>query len=124
MREPTPDEQSFSPIHSQCFIDIACDELIPIREVPKRLPKKPCGKRIHISAVYRWMQKGVRGVKLDFVFIGGTRYTSVEALQRFVDRLSMNDRGIPRESTPRRRQMEIDTAAREAKRILDRRQRH
>ena len=120
MRESTPEVRGLPHFRTESFIDIACEELIPIREVPKRLPKKPGDKRVHISAVYRWMKKGVRGVKLDSVSIGGTRYTSIEALQRFVDRLSMDDREIPREPTPRRRQMQMDAAAREARRILDR----
>lgn len=120
MRDCAPKENGFPPIRAESPIDISCEELVPIRDVPKRLPTKPGGKRVHISAVYRWMKKGVRGVKLDSVCIGGTRYTSVEALQRFVDRLSIDDRDIPREPTPRRRQMQMDAAAREAKRILDR----
>lgn len=119
MRESTPEERGLPQIRAESSIDIASEELISIREVPKRLPKKPGGKHVHISAVYRWMQKGVRGVKLDSVCIGGTRYTSVEALQCFVDRLSMNDQGSLYEYTPRRRQLQMDAAAREAKRILD-----
>jgi hypothetical protein len=34
------------------------------------------------------MSRGVRGVRLEGVKVGGTTYTSVEALQRFAERLS------------------------------------
>ena len=41
-----------------------------------------------ISAVYRWINPGLRGVQLEIVKIGGTTYTRYEALQRFGERLS------------------------------------
>lgn len=49
---------------------------------------RPNGKRVHISACYRWIQRGVRGIKLEALRIGGTMYTSVEALERFGLRLN------------------------------------
>ena len=65
------------------MIDVSREELIPIRLVPRRLPPRPSGRPVHVSAVYRWVQRGVRGVRLDAIRIGGTTYTSQEALQRF-----------------------------------------
>lgn len=65
------------------MIDVSREELIPIRLVPRRLPPRPSGRSVHVSAVYRWVQRGVRGVRLDAIRIGGTTYTSQEALQRF-----------------------------------------
>ncbi|MFO0787081.1 MAG: DUF1580 domain-containing protein [Phycisphaerales bacterium] len=70
------------------MIQIAHEQLIALRDAPKHLPPRPGGKRVHISAVYRWITKGVSGVVLEAVRIGGTTYTSLEALQRFADRLS------------------------------------
>lgn len=52
-------------------------------DVPKRLPKRN-GKKVHYSTVYRWATKGVRGRILETVRVGGVRYTSVEALERFL----------------------------------------
>lgn len=65
------------------MIDLTRETLIPIRAVPDRLPRRPSGKKLHVSAVYRWLQRGVGGVRLESVKIGGTTYTSVEALARF-----------------------------------------
>ncbi len=67
------------------MIDLERETLIPLRDVPKRLPPRPNGRRLHISAVYRWVQRGVRAVVLETVRVGGTTYTSVEALQRFAE---------------------------------------
>lgn len=78
-----------APVREICYvwrsimIDVKREELIPIRLVPRRLPPRPNGRPVHISAVYRWVQRGVRGVRLDAIRIGGTTYTSEEALQRF-----------------------------------------
>ena len=65
------------------MINIGNEQLVPLHDVPKILPARGNGKRIHISAVYRWAQRGIRGTRLEVVRVGGTTYTSREALQRF-----------------------------------------
>lgn len=102
------------------MIDIAGEQLIPISEVPRRLPPRTTGKRVHISAVYRWLQRGVRGVVLESVRVGGSTYTSVEALQRFADQLSSDrhDDLSLSTTTPAWRQKQIEAASREVQDIL------
>lgn len=70
------------------MIDTTRENLVPLRCVPGRLPKRPSGKRIHISAIYRWTDSGIRGVVLESIRIGGVTFTSLEAIQRFAERLS------------------------------------
>lgn len=70
------------------MISIAAETLLPIRDVPSQLPKRSDGKKLHLSAVYRWIRAGIRGVVLETIRLGGCTYTSVEALQRFGERLS------------------------------------
>ncbi len=82
------------------MIDLETERLISLREVPKFLPLRSNGKRLHISGVYRWVNVGVRGVVLESATIGGATYTSREALQRFVDQLSAKS---PSSSQPHRR---------------------
>ncbi len=67
------------------MIALAKEQLIPLRDAPKYLPPRPNGKRLHISAIYRWVKCGVRGRVLESVTLGGTTYTSLEALQRFAE---------------------------------------
>ena len=106
------------------MIDIANEHLIPLREVPKCLPPRPTGRRIHISAVYRWMTRGLHGIRLETVKIGGTTYTSQEALQRFADELSTIAPNPP--TSPKAkiltRQRQLDQAARQVKSILSSKQ--
>ena len=74
------------------MIDHHREELVPLPKVPKLLPRRPNGKRLHISTVYRWAQRGVRdGIRLETLRIGGTTYTSRQALQRFAEALSSSD---------------------------------
>lgn len=97
------------------MIDIANEQLIPIRDVPRLLPPRSTGRRVHISAVYRWIARGVHSVRLASIKIGGTTYTSIEAIQAFAQHLSRADRsGSP--SVIRKRQ--IDRSEREAMAVL------
>jgi Protein of unknown function (DUF1580) len=82
------------------MIHISHETLIPLREAPRHLPCRPDGKRVHISAFYRWVSVGVRGVRLESLKVGGTTYTSLEALQRFAVQLS---RPEPTSSGPSQR---------------------
>jgi hypothetical protein len=102
------------------MIDIATEHLIAIGEVPKHIPCRPNGKRIHISAVYRWVQRGVRGVQLESIRLGGTAYTSTEALQRFAD--AQTRMGVVLTSVPTTanavRQRQIDDATQQVEIML------
>lgn len=94
------------------MIDLRVEELLPLREVPRRLPIRPSGKKLHVSAVYRWASRGVRGVRLETTRVGGTTYTSAEALQRFSD--ALNGRSVsatvaPEPTRARERQVQAAT---------------
>ncbi len=65
-------------------IDLRNETVIALSEVPNHLPKRN-GKKTHYATVYRWALKGARGRILESTLIGGVRYTSLEALQRFLD---------------------------------------
>jgi hypothetical protein len=69
-------------------IDVAVENLVSLRDVPRCIPPRPNGKRLHVSAVYRWTLRGLKGIRLETVKIGGTTYTSREAIQRFSDLLT------------------------------------
>ena len=64
-------------------IDLANERMVAVTEVPEHLPRRR-GKKVHISTIYRWIQRGARGKVLESALLGGIRYTSLEALQRFL----------------------------------------
>ena len=72
------------------MIDLAFETLVPVSDAGKLniLPAKPNGKRVHKATVCRWAKHGLGGVRLETVRVGGSRYTSAEALLRFFQRLS------------------------------------
>ena len=76
-------------------IDIATEEVETLTELCKSLPKRRGGKRPNLCTAYRWTNEGVRGVRLDFIMVGGTRCSSRQALQRFFDALTALEQGRP-----------------------------
>lgn len=61
-------------------INVQSDALLTLADACRALPHRP-----HISTLHRWRLKGVRGVVLETCLIGGIRYTSTEALSRFIE---------------------------------------
>ncbi len=72
------------------MIDITREQVFSLTEAARRLPlpRRRKGAKPHVSTLYRWAQRGCRGVRLEAIQCGGTLCTSAEALQRFFDRLS------------------------------------
>ena len=60
-------------------IDIEQETLITLADAAKRFPQK-----LNICTLFRWCKDGVRNTVLESVVIGGRRWTSVEAIRRFV----------------------------------------
>lgn len=95
------------------MINISKEELFPLRVAPKRRPLRRRGKPIHVATIYRWSSpSGVGGVQLETVKIGGVRYTSAEALERFIERCTAGDPDVLSQ-TSRTRQRQIATAERQ-----------
>ena len=80
------------------MIDLDQESLLSYRDAAAFLPKRN-GRRIHVSSLYRWATRGIRGVILETLQVGGCRYTSKQALQRFSDRLT-EARAVPERSDP------------------------
>lgn len=96
-------------------IDLSTEAVVTLTEAPQHLPRRRKGKRPAVSTMFRWAQRGVRGVRLETIQVGGTKCTSLEALQRFCDRLSNPDSPQPHRTVARRRR-----AAEAAERELER----
>lgn len=66
-------------------LNLLAEDMIPLKEVRDELPG-----RIDISTIWRWAQRGVGGIKLETVKIGGKKLTSRQALTRFISATSQN----------------------------------
>lgn len=75
------------------MIDPFQEDAISLHDAADLCPKRH-GKTPHISSLYRWTTTGCRGVVLESVQIGGSRFTSREALVRFFGKLTAAS-GVP-----------------------------
>lgn len=66
------------------------ETLLTLTQAAATLPNKP-----HASTIHRWRLNGVRGIRLETIMVGGRRYTSREALERFSARLTAAADGEP-----------------------------
>ncbi len=69
------------------MIDLETETLILPREVCRMFPGRS-GGGISVSTAWRWMLKGRKGHKLESLVAGGQRYTSREAVGRFLAKLN------------------------------------
>lgn len=73
---------AIAPSAPHSLIDPTRDVLLSPRDVVALLsgPLARTGRRLHVSTAVRWMVTG----RLESVRLGGRRYTTAEALRRFV----------------------------------------
>ncbi len=81
------------------MIESSQESLLSFAEVTRVVPPRRGGKRLHIATVYRWARHGCRGVRLETIQIGGSSFTSREALERFYQALTRQGEGR-RSATP------------------------
>jgi hypothetical protein len=66
------------------------NRLIPLAQVPSLpfIPRRRCGRKLHVSTVFRWAQRGVGGIRLEVVRVGGSLCTTIPDLQSFFSALA------------------------------------
>jgi hypothetical protein len=90
--------------------DLPSEKLLTITEATKRFP----GRRPSTATIWRWLKAGCRGVVLESILIGGRRYTSTEAIDRFIVRTTAAAAGEqPAARTPKQREQAVGAAERE-----------
>lgn len=77
------------------------EDLISLTDATKILPRRN-NKRPHFCTILRWCKNGIDGVKLESCRVGGTLFTSRQAIQRFVNARSDSVRHTPPRSQPNR----------------------
>lgn len=89
-------------------IDVTSEEILAFSKAARTPPL-----HVHVSCLHRW-RHGVRGVKLETCLIGGRRYTSRQAIERFIAATTATADHQPAPArTPRRRERDIAAAERE-----------
>ena len=67
-------------------IDLHTERLLPLKDLPDYLAARGFGKRVAMRVVKRWVRQGCHGVCLEAVVVDRVMFTSVGAVQRWVDR--------------------------------------
>lgn len=68
------------------MIQCTTETLISLIQARQRIPGNP-----HCGTLRRWCHEGLRGIVLETVLVGGRRFTSQEAITRFIERLSQDN---------------------------------
>ncbi len=90
-------------------IDVDTEDMLTLGEACRAIPPKG----ISPATMARWIQRGVRGSRLETVLIGGRRLTSRESLARFYAEQNRSETPTPAISPSQRR-----TMAESANRVL------
>jgi hypothetical protein len=85
------------------MIDHENERVIPLRDVPKYVPSRCSGKRLSFSTIWRWALR--REDPLETFCTPGGRFTSVEAIYRFLERCSRKCESGPAQAGPNERAM-------------------
>jgi len=88
------------------MIDPISENLIHFPKASKFIPGNPS-----LCALHRWRLSGVRGAKLDTLLVGGKRFTSREAIARFIAQQNHDESPTPT-FTPAQRRVQAETANR------------
>jgi hypothetical protein len=105
------------------MINLASERVFPLNKGPDHVPRLRGGKKVNSSTFHRWRAHGLRAddgeiIYLETIRVGRTLCTSVDAIQRFCERLSRgrSDRNEPRTSVIRNH--EVESATEKASRIF------
>jgi hypothetical protein len=90
-------------------IDVQSETLLTLCEARTAFPG---GKRLALATLHRWRLHGVRSVRLETLLIGGLRYTSREAIARFIQAQNADESPTPA-VTPAQRTRQAKAAQQE-----------
>jgi hypothetical protein len=94
--------------------DLLRERPIPFTDAARWCGRRRGGRPTHVATIRRWCDTGIRGVRLEFICVGGIRHTTVSALRRFFHRLTPGpDLSAPQNLTLGTRDQDIARAERE-----------
>ena len=69
-------------------INITEEDLVTFKELARSLPRRRENRPVHYATIHRWRSRGLKGIRLEAVRVGGAWHTSWEAFRRFCDHLT------------------------------------
>ncbi len=87
------------------FPELASEELVPLSRLGEHFPVP-----ISRPSIERLWRKGRLGVRLETIFLNGKRYSSVQAIARFVEQTQRTGDEAPAAPTPSMSKRDLDAA--------------
>ena len=88
------------------MIDLQAEKPLTLTAAAKLPQLRRNGRSSHIATVYRWAERGCRGIVLESIVIGGSRCTTAEAVDRWIVALTASAGGEPTPiQAPRQREL-------------------
>lgn len=97
-------------------IDCDIETLISFSDARSAFPG--IKRRLSLATLHRWRLSGVRGVKLETILIGGLRFTSREAIARFIAAQNESTTPVTPGLTAQQRRRQSEAAHSELEKIL------
>ena len=83
-------------------------DAMPLSRASDFIPGNP-----HVATLWRWVSKGVRGVKLSVVRVGGRTMVTPDSIETFLNRLNAADEPQSPSITAGQRRRQSEAARRE-----------
>jgi len=89
------------------LIDTKTEKLVTLSDARNAFPP---GRR-SLATIMRWVLKGVHGVKLETIMIGGRRLTSTAAMDRFIVAQNPDESPAPEITASQRKRQSLAARA-------------
>lgn len=85
-------------------IDPLSDELLTLPQAAALFPRRRAGSKVSTTTLWRWYKHGSRGVLLEVARVGGSVYTTRDAIREFVAaRSAAGGSPVPQAPSPSKR---------------------
>lgn len=95
-------------------IDVKTETVVSFSDARSAFPGN---RRVSLATLHRWRQRGIRGIRLETCLIGGLRYTSREAISRFLASQNADDAPAAPVITATQRRRQSESAQQELQRM-------
>jgi hypothetical protein len=89
-------------------INTLTETILSFAAAARRLPRLRADRPVSPATLWRWASHGLRGVRLETCRVGGTRCTSLEALERFFTALAGEKPPAALKADPSRAEVELE----------------
>lgn len=91
------------------------EDIVTLGPAARLFPPIRGNRPVAPNTLLRWHVRGIRGVHLEMIYVGGYRVTSKQAIQRFIQALNSNQAEATKHKQPESRRQAVEQAEAELK---------